>query len=82
MRETNNSDVVSPVAPRRVLLVFGLYSSSFIAYPWILARDGNVVVDTISLKNHVVRHSVWVDSHILVKKHEDFIDRLCDALRE
>ena len=82
MRETNNSDVVSAVAPRRVLLVYSLYSSSLIAYPWILARDGNVVVDTISLKNHVVRHSVWVDSHILVKKPEDFIDRLCDALRE
>jgi hypothetical protein len=82
MREMNKSVVVSAVAPRRVLLVYGLYSSSLIAYPWILARDGNVVVDTISLKNHVVRHSVWVDSHILVKKPEDFIDRLCDALRE
>ncbi|MEM8867183.1 MAG: hypothetical protein AAGC73_02840 [Verrucomicrobiota bacterium] len=66
----------------RVLLVYRRYSSSFVSYPWVLARDGKVIVDTISPVGHLINHSVWVNERIKITQFEDFLDRLCEVLRE
>ncbi|WP_269523902.1 ATP-grasp domain-containing protein [Coraliomargarita parva] len=51
-----------PTPPRKpcVLLVYGQYSSSFTAYPWMLAKDGRLTVDVLTRPDHTVRHSVWI----------------------
>ena len=66
----------------RVLLVYRRYTSSFISYPWVFARGGNVIVDTISPKGHLVNHSVWAKRAIEVSENEDFLDRICAVLSE
>lgn len=66
---------------RRVLLIFRCYSSSFVAYPWILARTEKVIVDVIAPTDHIIHHSAWVSEHIQVQPEESFIDKLCETLR-
>lgn len=68
--------------PPRILLVYRCYSSSFTAYPWVFARDGHFLVDTIAPKGHVIRHSVWANQCVEVNPDEDFLDRLSETLEQ
>lgn len=54
----------TPAAPRgpsslRVLLVYRHYASSFVYYPWMLARAG-LVVDVVTTRNH----PIWRSKHV------------------
>ncbi len=67
-------------APFRILLVFGRYSSSFTAYPWVLARDGLFVVDALAPSWHDVAWSRWLHRFVPFEGPEDFDRTLRDAL--
>lgn len=66
----------------RVLLVFRRFTSSFLGYSWMLARDSELTIDAISLNDHLIKHSVWINRHIKVAQTEEFLDTLCATLAE
>ena len=70
----------SDTETQRVLLIYRRYASSFTAYPWILARSGRLCVDVLAPKQHMVRHSKWINEHIAVERDQEFIPRLLESL--
>jgi predicted ATP-grasp superfamily ATP-dependent carboligase len=68
-------------APPRILLLYRCYSSSFTAYPSILAGEGLMEVDVIAPSRHVIRQSVWVGEHFAANSDEAFLVVLCERLK-
>lgn len=64
----------------RVLLVYNRSSSSFTAYPWMLARNGKCVVDVLARTEHPVTYSRWINRHIPFESDEDLVRRLKERL--
>lgn len=66
--------VLSRVLPLRVLLVYRHYASSFVFYPWMLARGG-IEVDVVATVGHPVLHSRFVQRAEAVKADDEAFRR-------
>lgn len=64
----------------RVLLVYRRYTSSFIAYPSLLSRQGGFSVDVIAPKSHLIKYAKWTRRTILVEDDDKFIQALIKAI--
>ncbi|PXA04226.1 hypothetical protein DDZ13_06715 [Coraliomargarita sinensis] len=62
--------------PKSVLLVFNKSTSSFTAYPWMLARGGRCKVDVLARRDHPVGLSKWIREHILFDAEEELLPQL------
>jgi len=46
----------------------------------MLAQSGELLVDAISMDDHLIQYSVWIDRFIAVSDGEDFLEKLCNLL--
>jgi hypothetical protein len=65
-----------PEDMKSVLLVFNKSTSSFTAYPWMLARGGRFHVDVLARRNHPVGLSKWIRKHIPFDAEDELLPRL------
>ena len=70
------------VSKPKVLLFFRRYASSFTAYSWIFGRCGRIEVHTMAPETHPIRHSKWVDQHLVFESDGELVERLVAALEE
>lgn len=65
----------------KVLLVFNRSTSSFTAYPWMLARGGQCVVDVLTPCGHPVGFSSWIGHHCTFDEEGELVERLKALLK-